>query len=68
MSKNYIIRPATMEDEENIFKLSRFVADNYARSYLGDQIIDWYIDSGNRDEDIRKGIKSSTLLLLLSIK
>lgn len=64
MSKNYIIRPATMEDEENIFKLSRFVADNYTRSYLGDQIIDWYIDSGNFDEDIRKGIKSSTQLLL----
>lgn len=68
MSKNYIIRPATMEDEENIFKLSRFVADNYTRSYLGDQIIDWYIDSDNCDEDIRKGIKISTLLLLLSIK
>lgn len=64
MSKGYTIRPATMEDEENIIKLSRSVADNYTRSYLGDQVVDWYIDSGNCDEDIRKGIKSSTLLLL----
>ena len=63
MSNSYIIRPATMEDEENMLKLSRFVADNYTRSYLGDQIVDWYIDSGNCDEDIRKGMKSSTLLM-----
>ncbi len=64
MSKRYIIRPATMEDEETILKLSRFVADNYTRSYLGDEIVDRYIDSGNCDADMRKGIKNSTLLLL----
>ena len=44
MSNSYINRPATMEDEENILKLSRFVADNYIHSCLGDQIVDWYID------------------------
>lgn len=45
-------------------KLSRSVADNYTRSYLGDKIVDWYIDSGKCDEDMRKGIESSILLLL----
>ena len=64
MSNNYIVRPATMQDEESIIKLSRHVANNYTRSYLGGQIVDWYIDSRNCDEDIKKEIKNTTLLLL----
>ncbi len=63
MNNNYIIRQATIEDEENMLKLSKFVADNFTRNYLGDEIVDWYIDSGNCDEDMRKGINNSTLLL-----
>ena len=59
MNNNYIIRQATIEDEENMLKLSKFVADNFTRNYLGDEIVDWYIDSGNCDEDMRKGINNS---------
>lgn len=64
MNKNYKIRPATMQDEQDILRLSRIVADKFTRSYLGDKIVDWYIDSGSCDEDMRKEILNSTLLLL----
>ena len=64
MSKSYVIRPATVKDAENIIKLSRYVTDKYTRFFLGDRIVDWYINSGTCDEDIRKDVKNTTLLLL----
>lgn len=64
MSKCYVIRPATTEDEKDILKLSRYIADSYTRSYLGDKTVNWYIDSGSCDEDMKKEIANTTLLLL----
>lgn len=64
MSDTYSIRPATEKDESAMITLSRIVADRYTRSYLGNQVVDWYINSGNCDADMRKGLKNSTVLLL----
>jgi hypothetical protein len=57
MSKCYVIRPATTEDEKDILKLSRYIADSYTRSYLGDKTVNWYIDSGSCDEDMKKKLQ-----------
>ena len=64
MSDTYSIRPATEKDESAMITLSRIVVDRYTRSYLGNQVVDWYINSGNCDADMRKGLKNSTVLLL----
>lgn len=64
MNRSYVIRTAVVEDEADILKLARDVADKFTRTYLGDENVDWYIDSGSCDEDMKKEVANATLLLL----
>ena len=64
MNKNYMIRAAVAEDEADILRVARDVADVFTRAYLGDEAVDFYINSGSCDEDMRKEIANATLLLL----
>lgn len=64
MESKYTIKFAEIEDEEQIVRLARNVANEFTRAYLGDKIVDEYINSGLCDEDIKKEI-SNTLILSL---
>lgn len=64
MSNIYRIRKATLADEKDILKIARVVTDKFSRSYLGDDAVNWYINSGSCDNDMKNDI---TNMLLLTI-
>lgn len=64
MGLKYTIKLAEIEDMKHILRLARKVANEFTRAYLGDKIVDEYINSGLCDEDMKKEI-SNTLILYL---
>lgn len=62
MQTKYKIRQALPEDEKEILKIAREVTDQFTRTYLGDEAVDWYIASGCCDNDIKKDVSNMLLL------
>ncbi len=58
----YIIRKANNNDETEILKIARDVTDKFARKYLGDEAVDWYINSGSCDNDMKNDIDNMILI------
>ncbi len=58
----YKIRQATPNDEKQILKIARDVTDKFTRTYLGDEAVDWYINSGSCDNDMKNDIPNMLLL------
>lgn len=63
MDRNYTVRKAATSDEETILEIARRVTDKFARKYLGDEAVDWYLNSGSCDKDMREGMKNMVVLL-----
>ena len=61
--KNYTIRAAVQSDEDTIIKLARRVTDVEARVYLGDAIVNWYLNSRACDNDIKKDLPNMLVLI-----
>ncbi len=59
----YKIRQAEPTDEQDILRIAREVTDKVTRLYLGDEAVDWYMDSGTCDADMRNDIPNMLLLL-----
>lgn len=59
---NLSIRKALKSDEKEILELARKVTDEYTRTYLGDEAVDYYINSGSCDNDMKKDIDNMYLL------
>ncbi len=60
---NYAIRKATLNDKEEILRIARDVTDKFSRQYLGDEAVDWYINSGSCDNDMLNDIPNMSVLL-----
>ncbi len=60
---NYTIRKAEQSDKADILRIAREVTDKITRKYLGDEAVDWYINSGSCDNDMANDIPNMTLLL-----
>ena len=63
MQGKYRIRQALPEDEKEVLKIARKVTDKFTRTYLGDKAVDWYINSGCCDNDIKNDISNMLLLI-----
>ena len=64
MQTKYKIRQALPEDEKEVLKIAREVTDKITITYLGDEAVDWYINSGCCDEDIKNDISNMLLLIM----
>lgn len=64
MVKHYQVRKAEPSDEPEILRIARNVTDKFTRTYLGDEAVEWYINSGSCDKDMRDGMENMTVLLL----
>ncbi len=61
---NYKIRKACKSDEKRILELAREITDRFSRKYLGDEAVDWYINSGMCDSDMKADIDNMVLLTI----
>lgn len=59
----YQIRQAEPADQEQILQLARDITDRYTRTYLGDKLVDWYLDSGACDEEILQNYDQLLVML-----
>ena len=62
MQTKYKIRQALPKDEKEVLKIAREVTDKFTRTYLGDEAVDWYINSGCCDNEIKSDISNMLLL------
>ncbi len=60
---SYSIRKAELNDKEEILRIARDVTDKFSRKYLGDEAVDWYINSGSCDNDMINDIPNMNLLI-----
>lgn len=60
---NYTIRNANINDKSEILRIAREVTDKFSRKYLGDEAVDWYINSGSCDNDMLNDISNMKLLI-----
>lgn len=63
MSCKYLIRNAEPRDEKQILEIARNVTDKVTREYLGDKAVDWYINSGECDKDMKNDICNMLVLI-----
>lgn len=47
------VRPAVEADLDNLQALARHTVDTCYRGFLGDDAVDWFIDSGASDTHVR---------------
>ncbi len=59
----YITRKANLDDKGEILRIARDVTDKFSRQYLGNEAVDWYINSGSCDNDMVNDIPNMDLLL-----
>ena len=57
------IRKAQADDLSEIQDIARRTIDKSYRSFLGDEGVDWFINSGESDRELQKHIENCDVLL-----
>ena len=58
------IRKANHEDLRTIQEIARETIDKSYRSFLGDELVDWFINSGESDKELEEQLAHCAVLLL----
>ena len=61
--KNIQIRKAQIGDLQTIQKIARNTIDKSYRSFLGDEGVDWFINSGESDKALKNNLPNCDVLL-----
>lgn len=59
----YHIRKAQIKDLPHLQKIAKRTISNCYRSFLGDESVDWYINSGESDRELQKNIGNCDVML-----
>ena len=62
MIDNLEIKIATINDLPQIQQLAKQVMSDCYRSYLGDKMVDWFIESGGIDEELAANLENCSIL------